>query len=174
MRFSVRVLFFLCSASLLIFLFAAPSLFAQAQTAKLSGIVTDPQGSAIANAQVIAESVSPAGSPVRGNSSAEGRFSLTLSPGRYRVTIARDSFAQAIEEITLGAGETRELQIHLALEPLSSKVVVTAQALPLDADSSPAPLTTLTHEQIDQRVATSLPDLLATCLLYTSPSPRDS
>ena len=50
----------------------------------------------------------------------------------------------------------------MALEPLSSKVVVTAQALPLDAESSPAPLTILTREQIDQRVATSLPDLLAT------------
>jgi vitamin B12 transporter len=41
-------------------------------------------------------------------------------------------------------------------------VVVTAQALPLDAESSPAPVTILTHEQIDQRVAISLPDLLGT------------
>jgi len=54
------------------------------------------------------------------------------------------------------------LQVRLALEPLSSKVVVTAQALPLDADASPAPLTILTREQIDQRAATSLPELLAT------------
>ena len=92
----------------------------------------------------------------------DGRFSLTLAPGRYRVTIARDSFATAEQEITIAAGETRELQVRLALEPLSSKVVVTAQTLPLDADSSPAPLTILTREQIDQRVATSLPDLLAT------------
>ena len=68
----------------------------------------------------------------------------------------------AEQEITIAAGETRELQVRLALEPLSSKVVVTAQALPLDAESSPAPLTILTREQIDQRVATSLPDLLET------------
>jgi vitamin B12 transporter len=40
--------------------------------------------------------------------------------------------------------------------------VVTAQALPLEVDSSPAPLTILTREQIDQRNATSLPDLLQT------------
>ena len=66
------------------------------------------------------------------------------------------------EEITIAAGETRELQVRLALEPLSSKVVVTAQALPLDADASPAPVTILTREQISQRGATSLPDLLAT------------
>ncbi len=50
----------------------------------------------------------------------------------------------------------------MALEPLSSKVVVTAQTVPLDAQSSPAPVTILTREQIDQRVATSLPELLAT------------
>lgn len=162
MRFSVRVLFFLCIAASFIVLSAAPRSFAQTQTAKISGMVMDPQESAIPNAQISAESIPPAGPPARGVSSREGRFILALLPGRYRVTIARDSFATANQEIAIAAGETRELQVRLALEPLSSKVVVTAQALPLDAESSPAPLTILTHEQIDQRVATSLPDLLAT------------
>ena len=50
----------------------------------------------------------------------------------------------------------------MTLEPLSSKVLVTAQTLPLDAESSPAPVTILTREEILQRAATSLPDLLAT------------
>ena len=162
MRFSVRVLLSFCIAAFLAALSIAPNSVAQTQTAKISGIVTDPQGSVIADAQVSAESIPPAGSPAHGVSASDGRFSLTLAPGRYRVTIARDSFAAAKQEITVAAGETRELQVRLALEPLSSKVVVTAQALPLDADSSPAPLTILTHEQIDRRVATSLPDLLAT------------
>ena len=99
---------------------------------------------------------------MHGVSSSDGRFSLALPPGRYRVTIARDSFATAEQEIVIASGQTSELQVRLALEPLSSKVVVTAQALPLDAESSPAPVTILTREQIDQRVATSLPDLLET------------
>jgi vitamin B12 transporter len=162
MRFSVRVLFFLCSVALLIALSVAPSSIAQTKTAGISGIITDPQGSVIAQAQVSAEAIPPADSPAHGVSAGDGRFSLTLPPGRYRVKIARDSFAPADQEITIAAGETRELQFRMALEPLSSKVVVTAQALPLDAESSPAPLTILTREQIDQRVATSLPDLLAT------------
>ncbi len=162
MRFSIRILFFLYFAVFLIALSVAPGSAAQTQTAKISGIVTDPQGSVIADAQVSAESIPPAGSTVRAVSASDGRFILMLPPGRYRVKIARDSFAPAGQEITMAAGETRELQVRLALEPLSSKVVVTAQALPLEAESSPAPLTILTREQIDQRVMTSLPDLLAT------------
>jgi vitamin B12 transporter len=162
MRFSVRILLSFSIAAFLVALSVAPCSVAQTQTAKISGIVTDPQGSVIADAQVSAESIPAAGSPAHGVSADDGRFVLTLAPGRYRVTIARDSFAAAEQEITIAAGETRELQVRLALEPLSSKVVVTAQALPLDADSSPAPLTILTRGQIDQRVATSLPDLLAT------------
>jgi vitamin B12 transporter len=162
MRFSVRILISFCVAAFLVALSVAPGAVAQTKPSGISGIVTDPQGSVIGYAQVSAESIPPAGSPAHGVSASDGRFSLTLPPGRYRVTIARDSFARADQEIAIAAGETRELQVRLALEPLSSKVVVTAQALPLDAESSPAPLTILTREQIDQRVATSLPDLLAT------------
>jgi vitamin B12 transporter len=161
MRFSVRVSIF-CFAAFLIGLSALPSSVAQTKTAGISGIVTDPQGSVIAGAQISAESISPAGPPARGASASDGRFNLTLAPGRHRITIGRDSFATATQEITISAGEMRELQVRLALEPLSSKVVVTAQALPLDAESSPAPLTILTRQQIDQRGAISLPDLLAT------------
>jgi vitamin B12 transporter len=162
MRFSVWKLHSLCITAFLIVLSVAPDSIAQTQTARISGIVTDPLGSVIADAQVGAASIPAAGSPTRSVSTGDGRFNLTLPPGRYRVTIARDSFATAEQEITIAAGETRELQVRLALEPLSSKVVVTSQTLPLDAESSPAPLTILTREQIDQRVATSLPDLLAT------------
>jgi vitamin B12 transporter len=161
MRFSVHVVLFSFTALWSAFS-VVPACSAQTQTARISGIVTDPQGSAIADAQISAESVPPAGPSARGVSAADGRFVLTLPPGRYRVAIARDSFATTEQEISVAAGESRELQVRLTLEPLSSKVVVTAQALPLDADSSPAPLTILTREQIDQRVATSLPDLLET------------
>ena len=161
MRLSVRVLFF-CIGAFSIVLSVVPSCVAQIQSAKISGIVTDPQGAAIAEAQVSAESVPPSGPRAQVVSASDGRFVLAVAPGRYRVKIARDSFAAADQEITIAAGETRDLQVHLALEPLSSKVVVTAQALPLEAESSPAPTTILTREQIDQRLATSLPDLLET------------
>ncbi len=163
MRFSISKLFRFLFAVLLIVLFCGSRSIAQTQSGKISGMITDPQGSVIVDAQVSAESISPAaGTALQGVSGGDGRFNLTLKAGNYRVIIARDSFATAEQEITIAAGETRELQVRLALEPLSSKVVVTAQALPLEVDSSPAPVTILTHEQIDQRIATSLPDLLET------------
>jgi vitamin B12 transporter len=162
MRFSIRVLLFLRFAALPIALSFALSAAAQSQTARISGVVTDPQGSAVVDAQVSTEAIPSAGPAARGVSASDGRFSLTLPPGRYRLAIAHDAFATDDQEITVAAGETRELQVRLALEPLSSKVVVTAQTLPLSAESSPAPVTILTRQQIDQRVATSLPDLLET------------
>jgi vitamin B12 transporter len=162
MRFSVRILSFLWLAVFSLIHFSSPALFAQSQSAKISGTVTDPHGAAVAQAQVSVQSASPATTAVHEISANDGRFSLTLAPGRYCLKIKRDSFATVEQDIDLNAGENRAVEVRLTLEPLSAKVVVTAQALPLDADSSPAPLTILTRETIDQRVAISLPDLLVT------------
>jgi len=140
MRFSIRIFAFLI---LLVFanLFAFRGLIAAQTGATLTGRVTDPAGAAIAGAQISVQSVPAAGEPKHIVSAGDGLFALTLAAGQYRVTISRDSFTQVVQDITIGAGETRELQIHMELEPLSSKVLVTAQTLPLDADSSPAPIT---------------------------------
>jgi vitamin B12 transporter len=163
MKTSVRVLPFLLSVvSPIVFSLVLPTAARTQTAATLTGAVTDPRGASIADAQISVGKIPSAGEPVRTVSGGDGRFSLTLAPGRYRVTISRDSFAQVVQEITIVPSETREWNVRMTLEPLSSKVVVTAQTLPLDADSSPAPVTILTREQIEQRVATSLPDLLAT------------
>jgi outer membrane cobalamin receptor len=162
MCFSVRrSLFLLCAASLVFLSFAGPG-SAQSPAVTLSGVVTDPAGAFIGGVQIVVASIPPAGESQHTASGSDGRFTMKLAPGRYRLTISRDSFVRWEQEIAVAAGETREVQIRLALEPLSSKVDVTAQALPLDAESSPAPLTILTREQIEQRLATSLPDLLET------------
>jgi vitamin B12 transporter len=163
MKSSVRVLALLFSVvSPIVFSLALP-VAAQTQTAAtLTGTITDPRGAVIAGAQISAEQIPSAGEPIRTVSGSDGHFALQLPPGRHRIMISHDSFAQVVEEITIASGETREWNARMALEPLSSKVVVTAQSLPLDADSSPAPVTILTRQDIEQRVATSLPDLLAT------------
>ena len=151
----------------MVFLRSVPSA-AQGQTTAtltgmISGQITDPRGAVIAGAQITVERIPSASEAERTVSGSDGRFAVPLAAGRYRVTISRDSFARSgTGNSELPPGESRELQVHMTLEPLSSKVVVTAQTLPLDAESSPAPVTILTRGEIEQRVATSLPDLLAT------------
>jgi vitamin B12 transporter len=160
---SVRLLSFLFPFVLLVIFGTPRRVFAQAQTpATLTGILTDPHGASVAGAEVRAESILAAGAAAQANSESDGRFSLTLPPGRYRVTITRESFTRVEQDVTLAAGETRELRIQLSLEPLSASVLVTAQAIPLDASSAPAPVDILTRADIDRRGAASLPDLLAT------------
>lgn len=163
MRFSVRVLFLRCFFFFLGLFLSAQFAAAQNQLAgKLTGTIADPRGAMIAGAQIVAEPIPASGETIRGVSSSDGAFTLTLPAGRYRLTISRDSFKQIDEDISIAAVETRDLEIRMTLEPLSSKVVVTAETLPVDAESSPAPATILTREEIDQRSATSLPNLLAT------------
>ncbi len=164
MRFSVRVSHFLYFSIFLIsFSVLSPRVALAQTTPSLTGTITDPRGAAMVGAKISVEQIPSAGEPERAVSESNGRFALKLAPGRYRVTISQDSFTETEQEITIAAGgETRELQIRMAIEPLSSKVVITAQTLPLDAEASPAPATILTRQDIDERVVASLPDLLGT------------
>src|SRR6266566_1167948 len=83
MKTSVRVLHFFFSVVSLIAFFLAPPTVAQTQTAAtLAGTITDPRGASIAGAQIIVEQTPSAGEPVRSVSGGEGRFSVTLGPGR--------------------------------------------------------------------------------------------
>lgn len=136
---------------------------AQTQTlAALTGVVTDPHRAAISGAVVTAEPVSGPGEKKIATSNDDGRFTLSLAPGRYRVQVAQPSFQRASQEVTLTANETRELRVKMAIEPLSASVVVTAEATPLELRSAAAPVTILTQAEIEQRQATSVGDLLAT------------
>src|ERR1700688_46623 len=65
MRFSVRILLSF-SIAVLIVLSVAPGSAAQTKTSGISGIVTDPQGSVIADAHVSAETIPPAGPSAHG------------------------------------------------------------------------------------------------------------
>ena len=161
MKTAGRVFLFVFSVISLIVVCVAPPTAAQTETALLSGAITDPRGALIAGAQISVEHIPPAGEPLHAVSGSDGRYSITLAPDRYRVTISRDSFTQVAGEIRVAPGEKRAWDVRMTLEPLSSKVIVTSQALPLEADSSPAPVTIFTRQDMEQRGVTSLPELLA-------------
>ncbi|HXN64055.1 MAG TPA: TonB-dependent receptor [Candidatus Acidoferrales bacterium] len=155
---------FVVTFSLLLLFFSQTS--AAQSAATLRGVLSDPAGQPIRGAIVSAIPES-AGATSRQQASqtaslADGTFELILSPGGYRVVITRASFARVERTIDLAAAQHLDLPVTMALEPLASSVVVTAEAAPAEANTSPAPLTTVTRAQIDQRAVDSLPDLLAT------------
>lgn len=154
---------FLAFVVLLSFVFALPS-FAQsdAALARLNGNLTDPSGASISGARITARREGASNTVVAANAAPDGSYSLALSPGRYRVTVQEDGFKNREVELTLQPGETRSLDIAMELAPMSSSVLVTGQATPVIQEQSAAPSSILTDEQIAQRQAVTLPDLLNT------------
>ena len=128
--------------------------------ATLIGTLTDPSGGAIAAAKISAEPL-PSGATIETISNAQGRFTLTLAPGRYRVSITHASFAHVEEEITLAGNESREWNVRMELEKLASTVIVTAEAEPTPATATTAPVTVLTRQEITQRQEIWLAPLLS-------------
>jgi vitamin B12 transporter len=152
--------------AVLVFLFAV-HIPTQAQTnssssAHVSGTITDASGAGVGGVQVIAQLDRDPHAPAQSTISAkDGEYSLTLSPAVYRIRFQRPEFAARDLLVDLAAGESRALSLRLELEPLSSHVVVTAEAEPVTASSTPAPVTTITADEIEQRQSVSLSDLLA-------------
>ena len=138
---------------------AAPQ--SQSDKAILAGTLTDPSGAPVAEVQITAQSeASSAGRPVPAVSSNDGSYSLSLPAGRYRLRFSRASFAAREIVLTLASGESRILNLHLDLEPLSSSVIVTGQSVPTPAQQTTAPTDVISRETIDNRQAVSLPELL--------------
>jgi outer membrane cobalamin receptor len=138
---------------------------ANAQTkssATIRGTLTDPSGAAVIGAAIEAQSLDSPSDSTRTQSGPEGKFSMTLPPARYHLSIKHPSFEKAEQEFTLAANEMRTWDVRLQLEKMSSRVVVTADAEPLPAESSASPVTTITREDIEQRQEIWLADMLQT------------
>ncbi len=138
---------------------AAPQ--SQTNKATLTGTLTDPSSAPVSEVKITAQS-DPATSapPATATSSADGSYSLALPPGTYRLRFTRQSFATREASVTLAPGDSRVLNLQLALEPLSDNVIVTAQSIPSTAAQTTAPTEVMSGEMIQQRQAYSLPELL--------------
>ena len=159
MRLCVRQLCF--SVFLLFTLLGFSNLSFAQSTASIFGRVTDISGAAIAGAQISIQPAAGNAVATQWKSGADGAFSVELAPGRYRIRVAAPQMAGAEKEFTLAAGEKRSWNVRMELAPLSSHVVVSAQAEPAPANTVASPVTILTREQIDQLQAVFLAPLLA-------------
>ena len=156
-----------------------PGIASPQQTASINGTLTDPSGAPLQGAIITATATgsitgastgsgitigrasTSSAEPTQTKSAAEGKYSIMLAPGRYRVSIEYASFARVEQEFAIAAGEKRTWDVRLKLEKMSSQVVVTAAAEPIEAEASPDLVDVITREQIDQRQEVSLVDMLA-------------
>ena len=163
MRCSSQVfLSFLSAVSLLLASFVFTSSVSAQSLATLEVAIADPSEAAVADAIVTLQGLSSPGDRREGDFSGQGRYRFNVLPGRYRLTITHASFRRVDQELTLDAGQRRDLRVVLQLEPLSEHVVVSAEALPIPVTAASEPVTILTREEIEQRQATQLAPLLAT------------
>ncbi|HVH72986.1 MAG TPA: TonB-dependent receptor [Candidatus Dormibacteraeota bacterium] len=133
------------------------------QLAHLSGTLTDSNRGGIGDVLVEAHREGSENSQTwSAKSSPTGEYSLGLPSGRYRVRFTRSSFAACEIVLHLIPGESHALNVRLALEPLSSNVVVTASTQPTELAHTPAPVDIVGSQEIQQRQAALLPDLLST------------
>jgi vitamin B12 transporter len=153
---------FLSVTFLFSFAFMILGLSSSAQsTATISGRVTDRSGAAIVGAHVSAEPLAGAGAAVKSSSTADGSYVLMLTPGKYRIRIEHPQMATVEEEFTVAAGEQRTWNIRMELAPLSSSVVVSAEAEPEPQTAVASPVTVLTRNDIDRRQEIWLAPLLS-------------
>jgi vitamin B12 transporter len=148
-------------------LFFAVSFPLQAQsnapTAHLSGTLTDSSGAGVGDVEVAARNEGPANSQTWSAKSApSGEYSLELLPGRYRVQFTRPSFVSREFVLDLAPGESHTLSFRLDLARVSENVTVTENTQPTELSHTPAPVDIVGPEEIEQRQAVSLPDLLST------------
>ena len=159
MRLRVRLLCFSVFSLLAFFGF---SNFTHAQsTATIFGRVTDRSGAAIASARISIQPVAQKAAAIQLKSGPDGTFSTNLPPGRYRISVVAPQMAGAEKEFTLAAGEKRAWDVHMELAPLSSRVVVSAQAEPAPANTVASPVTILTQQDVQERQAIWLSSLLS-------------
>ena len=157
----------LLRTAILLFAVFVLSFSLQAQTnpleARLSGRLTDLSGYGVGNVKITAQlEGSPNTRVWSAISSADGAYLLAVPPGRYHIHFQSSSFVARDVVLDLAAGENRTLDLRLEIERLSENVVVTANAEPLAVDHTPAPVDLIGRQEIDQRQAVSLPDLLST------------
>src|SRR5262245_29759202 len=135
MRRTIMRPFFLTSLlSLAVFTF---TLTASAQTAQLTGRISDQAGAVVPGAQIIVTNVGT-GLSRESVSNNEGYFTIPLlQPGEYRVAVKKDGFKPLLQSgVTLQVEQVARLDYTLEAGALSETVSVTASVAALETETS--------------------------------------
>jgi len=113
--------------------------FAQVDRAELEGTATDPAGRVIvgADVKVVADDT---GLTQEQRTNEKGYYRLPgLAVGGYTVTVSAPGFkTKAVEDVTLLIGQTRTLDVELAVGTISEKIEVKASNAPANRSSAEA------------------------------------
>ena len=141
----------------------------------IRGTLTDPSGAAVSGITVIAINTDT-GVETRVTSNQTGGFVFPqLAIGNYKVTVSASNFKTYQQSgIHLNLDQIYALNVKLEVGAVSESIQV--EANPVQVDTTSIQLTA----DIDSKKLVDLPligrnwvTLQQTCLLYTSPSPRD-
>jgi len=156
----LRTAFLLIAVSVASFCLQAQS---NSSDAHLSGKLADLSGYGIGNAKITAQLEKNSNARIwSAISSDDGAYLLAVPPGRYHIHFQHASFVPHDVVLDLTAAENRTLDLRLEIESLSENVVVTANTQPTELAHTPAPVDIVGRQEIEQRQAVSLPDLLST------------
>jgi hypothetical protein len=127
----------LLARSVLVMVLLTASVFAQDFRATVGGLVTDPNGQAIAGAVVRAIRVET-NETKEVRTTSEGRYSIPyLNPGIYNIEVTANGFQTLKREsITLRVADKVDLPLQLTVGQVSEMVTVTGQQEVLDAGSA--------------------------------------
>src|SRR5215469_9550058 len=129
--------------------------------AQLKGTLLDSSGAGVGGVQVTAQRNNHSHAQLwKATSSTDGAYTLTLPPGTYHVVFQRKSFITREFDLDLSSASPRTLDLRLELERLASSVVVTAEAQPAQIQQTTAPVDVITRQDMDARLAVTLPDVL--------------
>jgi hemoglobin/transferrin/lactoferrin receptor protein len=147
---------------------------AQSETGSISGTVKDSAGAAVSGATV---SLTRAHAILRTTQTgADGKFILdNVAPGSYAVVVTGSGFGSFSSAAQVAAGEKKELNAELEVNPLSEEVIVTAEAGQVSSARTLAqPVNIITEQEILERgtevVAQVVDEEQGVNLQRTSPS----
>ncbi len=122
---------------------------AKAAASSLSGRVTDPDGRAVANAEVIVTGVAAA--PLRARSDSQGRFVITgLAAGHYRITASAPGLVSDATAIDLTASPAT-LDITMRVSAIAETLVVSAAQIDQPLSRIPDSVTVIPGSEIDAK-----------------------
>ena len=143
--------------------------FLQAQnavTGALTGVVTDSSGAVVPGADVkIVDTATNATINVKTNE--QGRYNAPLlKPSKYEITATTNGLSSQATTVLVSVGQTPNIDVTVAPSGNNTTVTVSAAAAQLTDTESPALITTLTAQQIQNLPA---PGGDITTVAYTAP-----